>query len=122
MKDEVRKPEDIRERAFKFALRIIKLCKELPKNEINRVLINQVLRSGTSVGANLEEALGSHTKAEFTNSTNIAKKEARETNYWLKLITESSDARTKNRMKSLIDEAEEITKILTASVKKLKSK
>ena len=84
-------------------------------------MINQVLRSGTSVGANLEEALGAHTKAEFTNSTNIAKKEARETIYWLKLITESSDARTKDRMKSLMGEAEEITKILTASIKKLKS-
>jgi four helix bundle protein len=120
MKDKV-KPEDIRERTFKFALRIISLTKALPKNEVNRVLVNQVLRSGTSVGANLEEALGSHTKAEFTNSTNIAKKEARETVYWLKLITESSGTRTKNRMKPLIEESEEITKILTASIKKLKN-
>src|SRR4030067_3197056 len=122
MKDEVRKPEDIRERAFKFALRIIKLCKELPKNEINRVLINQVLRSGTSIGANLEEALGAHTKAEFTNSTNIAKKEARETNYWLRLMAESSSLKIKKRMENLLNEAEEIIKILTSSVKKLKSK
>lgn len=122
MESEGNTPEDIRKRAFKVALRIINLCKTLPKNEVNRVLINQVLRSGTSVGANLEEALGSRTRAEFTNSTNIAKKETRETVYWLKLIAESNDARTKNRMKSLIDEAEEITKILTASIKKLKSK
>ncbi len=112
-------PEDIRERTFKFALRIISLSKELPNNEINKVLRNQVLRSGTSIGANLEEALGSHTKAEFTNSTNIAKKEARETVYWLRLISESSGQKTKNRMGNLIEEAEEITKILTASIKKL---
>ncbi|OGY26462.1 MAG: hypothetical protein A2Z24_00360 [Candidatus Woykebacteria bacterium RBG_16_44_10] len=118
----MRKPEDIRERAFKFALRIIKLCKELPKNEINRVLINQVLRSGTSIGANLEEALGAHTKAEFTNSTNIAKKEARETNYWLRLMAESNGLKIKKRMENLLSEAEEIVKILTSSVKKLKSK
>jgi len=121
MKDEVRKPEDIRERTFKFALRIINLTKALPKNEVNRVLINQVLRSGTSIGANLEEALGSHTRAEFTNSTNISKKEARETIYWLRLLAESNGARTRNRMKSLIKEAEEIAKILTASIKKLKN-
>src|SRR4030042_2876572 len=113
MKDEVRRPEDIRERAFKFALRVIKLCKELPKNETNRVLINQVLRSGTSIGANLEEALGAHTKAEFTNSTNIAKKEARETVYWLKLIAESNGPEIKHRMQRLILEGEEIVKILT---------
>jgi four helix bundle protein len=121
MKDEARKPEDIRERAFKFALRVIKLCKELPKNEINRVLINQVLRSGTSIGANLEEALGAHTKAEFTNSTNIAKKEARETNYWLRLMAESNSLKIKKRMENLLSEAEEIIKILTSSVKKLKN-
>jgi len=121
MKDEIGKPEDIRQRTFKFALRIINLTKALPKNEVNRVLINQVLRSGTSIGANLEEALGSHTRAEFTNSTNISKKEARETIYWLRLLAESNGARTRNRMKSLIEEAEEIAKILTASIKKLKN-
>ncbi|OGY21317.1 MAG: hypothetical protein A2126_02335 [Candidatus Woykebacteria bacterium GWB1_45_5] len=121
MKGKVRKPEDIRERTFKFALRVIKLCKELPKNEINRVLINQVLRSGTSIGANLEEALGAHTKAEFTNSTNIAKKEARETNYWLRIMAESNSLKMKRRMENLLDEAEEILKILTSSVKKLKN-
>ena len=119
MKDKV-KPEDIRGRAFKFALRIINLTKALPRNEVNRVLINQVLRSGTSIGANLEEALGSHTRAEFTNSTNISKKEARETAYWLKLLAESNGLKVKDRMKDLITEAEEITKILTASIKKLK--
>ena len=121
MEIEKKPPEDIRERSFKFALRIIKLCKELPKNEVNKVLVNQVLRSGTSIGANLEEALGAHTKAEFTNSTNIAKKEARETNYWLRLMAESNGLKIKKRMENLLDEAEEIIKILTSSVKKLKN-
>ena len=116
------KPEDIRERAFKFSLRVITLCKGLPKNEINRVLVNQVLRSATSIGANLEEALGAHTRAEFTNCTNIAKKEARETIYWLRLIAESNDKTIKNRMTNLIQEAAEVVKILTASIKKLKGK
>src|SRR3989344_7373777 len=109
MKDEV-KPEDIRQRTFKFGLRVIAFCKELSKNEVNRILVNQVLRSGTSIGANLEEALGAHTRKEFINCTNIAKKEARETVYWLKLIAESNDGIIKTRMKNLILETEEITK------------
>ena len=100
---------------------LAKLCKELPKNEANRILVNQVLRSGTSIGANLEEALGAHTKAEFTNSTNIAKKEARETNYWLRLMAESNGFKIKKRMEDLLNEVEEIIKILTASIKKLKN-
>ena len=120
MKDEV-KPQDIRERSFEFAFRIIALCRQLPKDEVNRILINQVLRSGTSIGANLEEAQGANTRPEFINCTNIAKKEARETNYWLKLIAEANPS-FKNRMKTLVDESEAITKILTASVKKLKQR
>src|SRR3990167_10657392 len=88
MKGEVKEPEDIRKRAFRFALRIIQLCRQLPKNEVNRILTRQVLRSGTSIGANLEEAQGANTKPEFINSTNIAKKEARETNYWLLIMAE----------------------------------
>lgn len=115
------KPEDIRERTFKFGLRIITLCRELPKDDTNRIMAKQILRSGTSIGANLEEALGAHTRKEFTNCTNIAKKEARETIYWLKLISESNNNLIRHRMANLISEAEEIMKILTISVKKLKN-
>ena len=120
MKDEVGY-EDIRERAFKFALRVIRLCRELPKDEVNRILINQVLRSGTSVGANLEEAQGANTRPEFTNCTNIAKREARETHYWLRLIAEANP-QFKEKMTDVIGEAESIVKILTATVKKLRNR
>ena len=113
-----KQPEDIRERTFRFSVSVISVCKSLERNEANRVLINQVLRSATSIGANLEEAQGAHTRPEFTNCTNIAKKEARETFYWLRLLAETNPA-NKN-LDRLILEAEEITKILTASVKKLK--
>ena len=118
MKGEVKEPEDIRKRAFRFALRIIQLCRQLPKNEVNRILTRQVLRSGTSIGANLEEAQGANTKPEFINSTNIAKREARETNYWLRLMAECNSIQIKKRMQNLLSESEEIIKILTASVKK----
>jgi len=109
--------KDISERTFKFALRIIRLCRALPKDEINRILMKQVLRSGTSVGANIEEATGAHTKKDFTHSLNIAKKEAYETNYWLRLIYESNTEMVQKRMINLLNESEEILKILTSSVK-----
>lgn len=121
IKDEVQKPRDIRERTFEFALITIGLCRQIPKDEVNRILINQVLRSSTSIGANLEEAQGANTRPEFTNCTNIAKKEARETNYWLRMIAEANPA-FKKRMEDIIAESEEISKILTASVKKLRDR
>lgn len=82
MKDN--KPEDISERVFKFAIRVLQLTVKLSKNQINFPLINQIVRSATSIGANIEEAKGAHTKADFGYCMNIAKKEARETMYWLR--------------------------------------
>jgi len=120
IKDEIR-PEDIRARTFKFAIRVLKLCKQLPKDEINRILINQVARSSTSIGANLEEAQGANTRPEFINCTNIAKKEARETHYWLLIIAEVNPQFNK-RMQEIIEESEAIVKILTASIKKLRTR
>lgn len=116
------KKKNIRERTFKFAKRIIKLCRALPKDEINRILIRQALRSGTSIGANIEEATGAHTKRDFAHSLNIAKKEAYEANYWLRLIYESNTTGVQKRMTDLLNESEEILKILTSSVKTAQKK
>lgn len=116
------KYEPINERAFKFAVRVINLCKSLPKDETNRILINQVIRSATSIGANLEEASGAHTKAEFINCTNISRRESRETDYWLRVIYEVNNQTIKNRMKELLKESDEIVSILVSSVKKLQGK
>lgn len=113
------KYEPINERALKFAVRVINLCKSLPRDEANRILVNQLIRSATSIGANLEEATGAHTKAEFINCTNIARREARETHYWLKLIYEVNSQIIKNNMKDLINESNQIVSILVVSVKKL---
>ena len=113
------KPENINQRTFRFAVRVINLCRSLPKDEVNRILINQVIRSVTSIGANLEEASGAHTKGEFINCNNIARREARETLYWLKMIYEVNSERVKNRMSELLAESNEIVSILVASVKKL---
>lgn len=115
------KPEHINQRAFKFAVITISLCRSLPKDEVNRILINQVIRSVTSIGANLEEATGAHTRAEFINSTNISRREARETHYWLKMIYEVNNQSVKNKLEKILVESNEIVSILTVSVKKLQA-
>lgn len=77
------------EKAFSFALRIIKLYQHLSDSKKEFVLSKQVLRSGTSIGANLEESLGAQTPSDFQAKISIAYKEALETSYWLRLLNES---------------------------------
>ena len=112
---------DIRERSFKFGVRIVKLVMSLPKNSAGCALGNQVIRSGTAVGANIEEAQNSGTRKEFIHSLTISLKEARETEYWLRVIIESGLIK-RERLTSLIEENKEIIKILTTIVKKAKLK
>ena len=119
IKDKLIKPQDIGERVFAFSVRVLKMTTTLPTNSVNNVLINQIIRSATSIGANIEEARGAHTKTDFTYGMNIAKKEARETIYWLKLIVEMNP-KYASRLHILLKENEEIIKILTAIVKTAK--
>jgi len=85
------KPRDIRERTFAFALEIARLCQRLEKQSgVHRTLGRQLLRSGTSIGANMEEAQAGQSRADFVSKCAIALKEARETTYWLRLIREST--------------------------------
>ena len=87
LETESKKIFDIRERAFAFAVRIVKLCKFLEKNsDVSKSVLNQLLDAGTSVGANLEESVAGQSKADFVHKNSIALKEARESNYWLRLI------------------------------------
>ena len=91
------KPQDIVARTFQFALSIIELANQLDDGrDSSRVLTRQILRSGTFIGANIEEAQAAESKADFTHKYNIALKEARETKYWLRLISASKFAK-KNR-------------------------
>lgn len=104
------------EKSFQLALRIIKLTTELSKS--NRVLADQILRSGTSVGANLNEAQASLTKKEFIAKVSIAAKEIRETKYWLLLLTESKLIERDIELEELVDEIIRITtKIIKSSQK-----
>lgn len=77
--------ERLEDRTYRFALRIVNLVKVLPESTVGRRLGDQVLRSGTSIGANVEEAIGAATPRDFAYRMGIAWREARETRYWLRL-------------------------------------
>jgi len=111
---------NLQKRIFNFVVRILNLTKALPKTAQNLVLINQITRSVTSVGANAQEADGSGTRKEFFRCFIIAKKEVKETNYWLDLIAETNTA-FKSRMIEILKEGQEIEAIISSIVKKSKS-
>ncbi len=108
---------DITQRNFDFALRIIKLCQFLNKYYVmeNNILAKQLLRSGTSVGANVEEAQAGQSRSDFIHKMAIALKEARETNYWLRLL-DASEMLPKDKLTELLKESEEIKKIVGAII------
>lgn len=104
-------------RSFQFAVRIVKLCQFLEKqNGVSRTLSNQLLRSGTSIGANIEEAQAAQSKADFIAKMSISRKEARETLYWLRLL-EAASIIEAHKLKELNSEADELVRILTSIVK-----
>ncbi|MBX7171733.1 MAG: four helix bundle protein [Pyrinomonadaceae bacterium] len=110
---------DIRERSFSFAVRVVKLCQFLEKNtEISRNLIRQLLNAGTSIGANLEEGQARQSKPDFISKNAIALKEARETNYWLRLILATNEFAEKIKVgvEDLRDESMEIAKVVGAII------
>jgi len=106
---------DIRERTFEFAVRIVKLCKFLEKNSaVTKNLLMQLLDAGTSIGANLEEAKAAQSKADFIHKNAISLKEARESNYWLRLIlaTETLKPNVLFGIQELEQESLELAKII----------
>jgi len=105
----------VKTKSYDFALKIIKLCAKL-KDEKHFEIATQLLRSGTSVGANVEEALAGQSKKDFFAKMSIASKEARETNYWLRLLRDS-EILQKQHINELIQMSEELIKILTSIVK-----
>lgn len=115
--------QDICDRTFKFATRIVRFCNSLVKEGANcRVLSSQLLRSATSIGANMEEAQASPTKPDFTHKVSISCKEARETLCWLRLIKETETGSIiSNEVDELIDESRQIVAILTAILKNSKN-
>ena len=105
----------IREKSFSFALKIIRLYQHL-RDTREYVLSKQVLRSGTSIGAHVEEATAAEIRRDFLHKLSIASKDARETNYWLRLLMQSSLVEN-SEIEPLLEESTELVKMLTAIVK-----
>lgn len=103
----------IQEKSYSFALRIVKLYQYLSKEKSEYVLSRQVLRSGTSIGANVKEAIGAQTRKDFFLKVKLSYKEARETHYWIRLLRDSKIMEAK-LADSLLKDCEENLKLLTA--------
>lgn len=101
----------IQEKSFAFAVRSVKLFKYLQEEKKAFVLAKQFLRAATSIGANVEESIGGQSDKDFLSKISIAYKEARETIYWLKLL-QATDYLTQIEAESMLNDAEEICKIL----------
>ncbi|KKS80883.1 MAG: hypothetical protein UV56_C0005G0003 [Candidatus Woesebacteria bacterium GW2011_GWC1_43_10b] len=107
---------NLEDRTLEFSKKIISFCKELPNNRINFNLINQLIRSATSIGANYREANDSLGKKDFLNRLRIARKEAKETSYWLEPIQHFNKD---SNADFLIQETKELRNILSSIIQKL---
>jgi len=107
---------DLEERTTRFAENIITFCKKISQNPITNPLISQLIRAGTSIGANYAEADDAESKQDFKHKIGISKKEARETKYWLRLIA-TTLPETKEEARILWQEAKELNLIFNAIIK-----
>lgn len=103
--------QEICDRTRAFALRIIRLYQLIQQDDIGRILGRQLLRSGTSIGANVEEAQAAQSPKDFINKMSIALKEARETRYWLRLLRDA-ELFSAEKFADILDEIEQIIRIL----------
>jgi four helix bundle protein len=110
-----------KEKSFEFAVKLLKVIKEIRANHKEYTLTEQLLRSGTSIGANIEEATGAFSEKDFHFKFSISYKEARETHYWIRLLNSANylDEKTSNEL--LLD-VEELQKIIGSIIKTLKNK
>ncbi|MTG97308.1 four helix bundle protein [Myroides albus] len=108
-------------KSFKFAVRIIKVYQHLTTEKKEYILSKQLLRSGTSIGANIEETIGAQSEKDFLSKLSIAYKEARETHYWICLLAET-DYFTPKEKNSLLKDIEELLKLIGSIQISLKAK
>lgn len=111
----------IQGKSFEFAIRVVNLYRHLTEEKREYVLSKQLLRSGTSIGANIEEAIGGQTRKDFGMKMSIAYKEARETRYWLRLM-KATDYLSEKQADSMINDCEENLKLLSAITKTIYKK
>ena len=108
----------LKDKSFAFALRCVRLYNVLKEERQEFILSTQFLRSGTSIGANIKEAIYAQTKADFASKLSIAKKEAGETEYWLELMSAAEILRVKEA-DSMLADCRELLRMLIATTKKL---
>lgn len=111
----------VQAKSYAFALRIVKLYLHLKNEKQEFVLGKQVLRSGTSIGANVEEAIGGQSDKDFLAKMSIAYKEARETHYWIRILADSNFLKPTEK-ESLLNDCEELLKIIGSIQKSMKVK
>lgn len=116
MKDNI-----VYEKAFKFSINVVNLYKYLSKEKSEYILSKQILRSGTSIGANIKEGIEGQSKKDFLSKMNIALKEASETEYWLELLLATKYIDVK-LFDSILEDCKELNRILTAIIKTTKNK
>jgi len=112
---------DIKERSYHFTLKIIKLVESLPNDRVCKIIADQLLKSATSIGANIIEAQAASSKRDFTNFLNYSLKSANETKFWLGLLRDSGK-KDRRIINPLPDEAKQLSSILASSILKLKRK
>lgn len=110
----------ILEKSFAFSVSIVKLHKFLRAERVEREICSQLLKSGTSIGANMEEAIGGSSRKDFIHKLEIAYREARETKYWLRLIHTTEDS-MRPMIQETLERCDELIKILTAILNTSKS-
>ena len=110
----------LRDKAFNFALRIVKLYQYLANEKKEFVISKQVLRSGTSIGANIEDANQAQSETDFIHKFSISQKESFETHYWIRILREI-EFLNKKLADSLLEDCEEIQKLITSSIKTAKA-
>jgi four helix bundle protein len=114
-------PPELNARLLDFGARVIKLVESLPKTLVGRRIGDQLLRSATSVGANYEEAQAAESKENFVHKLQVALKEVREANYWLRLLAKSGKLPAE-RLVSILDESNQLRAMLSKAVARAKGK
>ena len=117
----MKKDNIVRDKSYEFSIRVVNTYKFLCEEKKEFVLSKQLLRCGTSIGANVEEAIGGQSEKDFFAKLSIAYKEARETHYWIRLLTDTNYLNEKQG-KSLLNDVEELLKIIGSILKNMKNK
>ncbi|MEK7186495.1 MAG: four helix bundle protein [Patescibacteria group bacterium] len=120
--DSIKKKYDIHQRIYDFIIEVIKIVNLLNKTSSNIVIINQILRSVTSMGANDQEADGALTKKDFVHKLVLVRKEGKETIFWLSLIGDTNSSYIKTKVKPFLTEGNEIVAIVSSIINKTRDR